>query len=42
VAGQTNCTANNGYVCPPSGQLGIIQHTIGSPRFLQMALHLTF
>jgi hypothetical protein len=30
------------YVCPPSGQLGIIQHTIGSPRFLQMALHLTF
>jgi hypothetical protein len=42
VAGQQNCTANNGYVCPPSGQLGIIQHTIGSPRFLQMALHLTF
>ena len=41
-AGQQNCTANNGYVCPPSGQLGIIQHTIGSPRFLQMALHLTF
>lgn len=30
------------YVCPPSGQLGRIQHTIGSPRFLQMALHLTF
>jgi Carboxypeptidase regulatory-like domain/TonB dependent receptor len=42
VAGQQNCTANSGYVCPPSGQLGIIQHTIGSPRFLQMALHLTF
>ncbi|HXY24832.1 MAG TPA: TonB-dependent receptor [Candidatus Acidoferrum sp.] len=42
VAGQVNCTANNGYVCPPSGELGLIQHTIGSPRFLQMALHFTF
>jgi carboxypeptidase family protein/TonB-dependent receptor-like protein len=41
-SGQQNCTSNAGYVCPPSGQLGIIQHTIGSPRFLQMALHLTF
>jgi hypothetical protein len=31
------------YRCnPPGGQLGVIQHTIGSPRFLQMALHLTF
>jgi len=30
------------YQCPPSGQLGLIQHTIGSPRFLQMALHFTF
>lgn len=30
------------YSFPPSGQLGLIQHTIGSPRFLQMALHLTF
>jgi hypothetical protein len=36
------CTGPNGYVCPPAGQLGLIQHTIGSPRFLQMALHLTF
>jgi len=27
---------------PPQGSLGIIQHTIGSPRFLQLALHLTF
>lgn len=27
---------------PPSGELGIIQHTIGSPRFLQADLHLTF
>ncbi|MGH9591953.1 MAG: hypothetical protein ACRD5L_02600, partial [Bryobacteraceae bacterium] len=27
---------------PPSGSLGIIQHTIGSSRFLQLALHLTF
>ncbi len=30
------------YACPPNGQLGIIQHTIGSPRFLQMDLHLIF
>jgi len=30
------------YQCPPSGNLGILQHTIGSPRFIQMALHLTF
>jgi hypothetical protein len=36
------CVGANGYVCPPSGELGLIQHTIGSPRFLQMALHLTF
>jgi hypothetical protein len=27
---------------PPSGSLGVIQHTIGSPRFLQRSLHLTF
>lgn len=27
---------------PPAGSLGIIQHTIGSPRFLQADLHLTF
>jgi hypothetical protein len=27
---------------PPLGSLGIIQHTIGSSRFLQLALHLTF
>ncbi len=27
---------------PPVGSLGMIQHTIGSPRFLQMSLHLTF
>jgi carboxypeptidase family protein len=30
------------FQCPPSGQLGVIQHTIGSPRVIQMALHLTF
>jgi carboxypeptidase family protein len=41
-AGQTNCFAPDAYVCPPSGQLGLIQHTIGSPRFLQMALRLNF
>jgi Carboxypeptidase regulatory-like domain/TonB dependent receptor-like, beta-barrel len=29
-------------VIPPHGSLGIIQHTIGSPRFLQLALHLEF
>jgi hypothetical protein len=29
-------------VFPPEGSLGIIQHTLGTPRFLQMALHLTF
>lgn len=27
---------------PPTGSLGYIQHTIGSPRFLQLNLHLTF
>ncbi len=26
----------------PEGSLGFIQHTIGSPRFLQLALHLSF
>jgi hypothetical protein len=27
---------------PPFGSLGMIQHTIGSPRFLQLSLHLVF
>jgi Carboxypeptidase regulatory-like domain/TonB dependent receptor-like, beta-barrel len=27
---------------PPRGSLGYIQHTIGSPRFLQLGLHLMF
>ncbi len=27
---------------PPEGSLGYIQHTIGSPRFLQLQLHLAF
>ena len=27
---------------PPSGSLGLIQHTVGSPRFLQLVLHLAF
>lgn len=31
-----------GYSFPPGGHLGELQHTIGSPRFIQMALHLTF
>src|SRR5215469_1480853 len=30
------------YTFPPQGSLGIIQHTIGSPRQIQMALHLLF
>ncbi len=29
-------------VFPPGGSLGVIQHTIGSSRFLQLALHLSF
>jgi hypothetical protein len=27
---------------PPQGSLGVIQHTVGSPRFMQLSLHLTF
>jgi Carboxypeptidase regulatory-like domain/TonB dependent receptor len=27
---------------PPAGSLGVIQHTIGSPRFLQLSLHVAF
>ena len=27
---------------PPEGSLGVIQHTIGSPRFLQLQMHLMF
>jgi hypothetical protein len=30
------------YSFPPSGQLGLVQHTLGSPRFIQMSLHLAF
>lgn len=30
------------YTFPPHGSLGIIQHPLGSPRFIQMSLHLTF
>ena len=29
-------------VFPPEGSLGYIQHTIGSPRFLQLQLHISF
>lgn len=36
------CAPPFGYAFPPQGQLGVLQHTIGSPRFIQMALHLTF
>jgi len=39
----TPCVAATGaFRCPPVGNLGVLQHTIGSPRFIQMALHLTF
>jgi hypothetical protein len=27
---------------PPQGSLGVIQHTIGSPRFLQLSMHFMF
>jgi hypothetical protein len=41
--GYTACEpSTNAYACPPSGHLGQIQHTIGSPRFLQLAIHFTF
>ncbi len=30
------------FLCPPKGKLGMIQHTVGSPRFIQMAVHLEF
>ena len=30
------------YTGTPSGHLGVIGHSIGSPRFLQMSLHLLF
>lgn len=38
----TGAGLQGAYSCPPTGQLGMIQHTLGSPRFLQMALHLNF
>jgi hypothetical protein len=37
--------ATGAYQCPPGGSggvLGVIQNSIGSPRFMQFALHLTF
>jgi hypothetical protein len=37
------CIPSTGaFACPPKGNLGVLQHTIGSPRMVQMALHLTF
>ncbi len=43
----SQCPSNGGngpfgFAAIPSGRLGIITHTLGSPRFIQMALHLTF
>ncbi|HUY13636.1 MAG TPA: carboxypeptidase regulatory-like domain-containing protein [Terriglobia bacterium] len=35
-------TNTTGYVTVPFGHLGLIQHTLGSPRFIQMALHLNW
>jgi hypothetical protein len=37
-----DCSGPAGYSFPPKGNLGVLQHSIGSPRFIQMALHLTF
>jgi hypothetical protein len=37
-----SCGSSPGYLVPPSGHGGNIQHTIGSPRFVQLALHLRF
>jgi hypothetical protein len=37
-----NCGAPFDYLRPPFGTGGTIQHTLGSPRFLQLALHLKF
>jgi hypothetical protein len=36
----TSSATNNFYSCP--GGLGIVTHTIGSPRQIQMSLRLTF
>ncbi|HEX6501863.1 MAG TPA: TonB-dependent receptor [Terriglobales bacterium] len=41
-SGDPSCNGPFGYAFPPSGNLGTLQHSIGSPRFLQMALHLEF
>ena len=42
-SGFTACVQSTGaYACPPSGSLGVIQHPLGSPRFIQMSLHLVF
>jgi hypothetical protein len=30
------------YQTTPPGSWGVIQHTLGSPRFIQMALHREF
>jgi Carboxypeptidase regulatory-like domain/TonB dependent receptor len=40
--GPTFSCSSLGYAFPPIGHLGDLSHTIGSPRFIQMALHLTF
>lgn len=34
--------ASCGFSFPPVGMVGVVQHTIGSPRFISMALHLRF
>jgi hypothetical protein len=36
------CNATPGYLPQPFGHGGTIQHTLGSPRFVQLALHLKF
>jgi hypothetical protein len=37
-----SCSPPIGYAFPPAGHLGTLEHTVGSPRFIQMALHLEF
>ncbi|MBV8673036.1 MAG: hypothetical protein JOZ33_06355, partial [Acidobacteriaceae bacterium] len=37
-----NAPANTFYSCPNGSGLGVVKHTIGSPRQIQMSLSLTF
>jgi len=37
-----NAPGNTFYSCPTGSGLGVVKHTIGSPRQIQMSLSLTF